>query len=342
MLTPMTMRRRFAVVGTALTLLATAACSGGDDAAEGGDAGDGFTPPDRVTALVHTAPGGGADLLAREIVAMMEEEEIIEPGSWTVENRDGGGSAVMLSYLQEQSGRDDLVAFSANVYVVNRLVTEGVDVGYGDFTPVISLYDDTMAVAVAADGPYEDLEGFIDAALAAPGTLVQSGGSLTAVDSMAGQFLQRETGAEWEFLSFPGGGERKTALLRGDADLYMTEPIDMQENVEAGEMIPVAIIGEDRVDAFPDTPSTVELGYQDVPPAQTRGVVGAPDMSADAIAYYEELFLQLTETDVWADFIERSAALPNILTSDEYDAHLAQQEEDHIELFRETGQLVNE
>lgn len=342
MSTSRTLRHRAAIVGTALTLAVTAACGGGDDEAASGGGGESFSPPDQVDVVVHTAPGGGADLLAREIISLMEEEEIIDPGAWTVDNRDGGGSAVALSYLQEQEGRDDLLAFSSNVYIVNRLVTEGVEVGLETFTPVVSLYDDTMAVAVAADGPYTSLEDFIDAAKEEPGKLVQAGGSNTATDALSGEFLQRESGAEWQFLSFPGGGERKTALLRGDAGLYMTEPSDMQENVEAGEMVPVAIIGEDRVDMFPDTPSTVELGYEDVPPAQTRGVVGPPGMSDEAVEYYAGLFEQLTETEAYQDFIERAAAVEHYLVGDEYRAHLEQQEQEHIELFRETGQLVNE
>ncbi len=38
----------------------------------------------------------------------------------------------------------------------------------------------------------------------------------------------------------------------------------------------------------------------------------------------------------------RSAAVPNFLIGDEFDAYLAELEQTHIELFRETGQLVNE
>lgn len=347
MRTSQVLRRRTAAVGTALALMTTAAACGSDedagtDVAAGGGGDSGSCAAESVDVVVHTAPGGGADLLAREIINMMEQEEIIEPGAWTVDNRDGGGSAVALAYLQEQAGRDDMIAFSSNVYIVNRLVTEGVDVGLGSFTPIAALYDDTMAIAVAADGPYESLEDFINAAQERPGELVQSGGSQTATDALAGQALQRETGAEWQFLSFPGGGERKTALLRGDADLYLTEPADMQENVEAGEMVPVAIVGDTPVDMFPDTPTTVELGYEQVPPAQTRGVVGPPEMSDEAVECYADLFRQLSETDVYQEFIDRSAAVPNFLVGEEYQAHLEQQEEEHIELFRETGQLVNE
>lgn len=341
MLRTLLSRKRGVAVGAALTLLLTAtACSSGG-AAPKGDTGADFTPPERVTALVHTAAGGGADLLARQIIAMMEKEKIIKPGSWTVENREGGGGAVVLSYLREQSARSDIVAFSSNVYFANKLITKDVNVGYGDFTPIVSLYDDVMAVAVAADGLYKTLTEFIDAAKASPGKLVQSGGSLSGTDALSGYALQEVTGAKWQFLSFPGGGDRRTALLRGDSQLYMTEPADMEEYVKSGDMIPVAIMGGERVSIFPDTPSTEELGYGLGAPAQTRGVVGPPKMSAEAITYYEGLFKKLTETDSWKDFIEASVATPTFRTSKEFDAHMKQQVEDHIEIFRKSGLLVN-
>jgi putative tricarboxylic transport membrane protein len=329
-------RRRVVAGLAALALVGTAGCT----ARNNSRSGDGeFSPPDRVTVLVHTGPGGGADLLARETISIMEKEQLVKPGQWTVENRDGGNGAVALNYLRGQADRDDLVLFSSNVHLVGKLVTDGVEVSTLDFTPIVSLYDDMMAVAVKADGPYADLKAFIDAAKAAPDTLVQAGGSTTATDALSGQTLQRDSGAKWKYLSFPGGGERKTALLRGDAQLYMTEPIDMLENVEAGEMRCVAIIGDKRSSVFPDTPTTVELGFKSMPPVQTRGVVGPEGMSPEAVAFYEDVFGKLVETPTWKDFIERSSASATFRTSDGYREHLEQQEVQHKELFRETGQL---
>jgi putative tricarboxylic transport membrane protein len=37
-----------------------------------------------------------------------------------------------------------------------------------------------------------------------------------------------------------------------------------------------------------------------------RGVVGAPDMPADAVAYYEDLFFKVSQTAAWKKFLTES------------------------------------
>lgn len=346
------LNRSWGVLLLALGLLA-AACGGGEPAAEGGgeepggaegeeeeEAAAEFEPPDQVTLVVHTGPGGGGDILAREIVAMLEEEELISPGAWTVENHEGGGSAVAVNYMREQAGRDDLIASSTNVWLVNELTTEDVDVGTLDLTPIASVLDDNMMAAVATDSPYQTLEDFVDAALDAPGELIQVGGSLTATDALAGELIQDEVGAEWQFLSFESGGDRKTALLRGDAHLFMTEPLDLSEDVEAGEMRPIAVIGDEPVEMFPDVPTTNEIGYDFTYPVQTRGFVGPPEMSEGAVQHYTDILQQLVESPSWDDFIERSAATAAFRPADEFTEYLQGQEEQHIELLGRLDLLV--
>jgi hypothetical protein len=78
--------------------------------------------------------------------------------------------------------------------------------------------------AVRADSPFKTLKEFIDAAKAKPGTLKQSGGSVTSRDNIIRQTLQHATGAKWAFVSFQGGGERLAALLGGHVDIMVIEP----------------------------------------------------------------------------------------------------------------------
>jgi putative tricarboxylic transport membrane protein len=37
-----------------------------------------------------------------------------------------------------------------------------------------------------------------------------------------------------------------------------------------------------------------------------RGVVGAPGMSAETVAYYEDLFLKVSQTGAWKKFLTES------------------------------------
>jgi putative tricarboxylic transport membrane protein len=57
---------------------------------------------------------------------------------------------------------------------------------------------------------------------------------------------------------------------------------------------------------FPDTPTIKEAGF-DIPNVpQMRGVVGAPGMSAETVAFYEDLFLKASKTAGWQKFVDDS------------------------------------
>lgn len=352
---------RIGALAMSLALIISACSGGGDESsapaasddapATSGDASTGASAdagapdvasclPDQTTVVVHTGPGGGGDLQAREWIAMLEAEEIIEPGSWTVENREGGSGAVAVSYVNEQAGRDDMIAVVSNVWLFNKLAIEGVEVNSLDLTQIAGMLEDSMAIAVGADSEYESLDDFVAAAEAAPGELVQAGGSPTAADSLVKAVLENETGASWQFLSFESGGDRKTALLRGDAQIFMSEPLDLAEDVEAGEMRLLATVGDERLGVFPDTPTTTELGYDYEYIVQIRGVLAPPEMPAEASACYTEVFTQLHDTESWTEYLESTSAVDTFLPGEEYATFLEGQEESVRPILDELGILV--
>ena len=134
----------------------------------------------------------------------------------------------------------------------------------------------------------------------------------------------KHTGADWAYISFPGGGERIAALLGGHVDMMMMDPSEAGEQVRAGKLRPLAQISAQRLESFKDIPTVAEAGFNipDVP--QTRGVVGPPEMPADAVAYYERLFDKMRQTAGWKKFLaenqleqvnENSAAARAFLTT---------------------------
>jgi putative tricarboxylic transport membrane protein len=65
----------------------------------------------------------------------------------------------------------------------------------------------------------------------------------------------------------------------------------------------LAQAAEKRLPDFQDVPTLKEAGFDvpDVP--QIRGVVGAPGMPADAVAFYAELFRKTTRTAAWQHYL---------------------------------------
>ncbi len=262
----------------------------------------GFTPTRPVEAVVHTGPGGGSDLLARAVALMIEKEKLL-PVRLQVVNKTGGGGAVAAAYLAEKKGETHTIGFFTGVWLTNPLTSAEAKVTLKDLTPVARLVLEPALIAVKADAPYKTLADFVNAAKQKPGELKQSGGSITSRDNVVRQQLQKAGGARWQFISFPGGGERIAALLGGHVNMMVIEPAEAGEHIRAGNMRVLAQVTDSRLPAFPNVPTLKEAGFNVTPVPQVRGVVAPPGIPRENVAYWEGVFRKLTQTESWKKFL---------------------------------------
>jgi putative tricarboxylic transport membrane protein len=262
----------------------------------------GFTPTRPVEAVVHTGPGGGSDLLARAVALMIEKEKLL-PVRLQVVNKTGGGGAVAAAYLAEKKGETHTIGFFTGVWLTNPLTSAEAKVTLKDLTPVARLVLEPALIAVKADAPYKTLADFVNAAKQKPGELKQSGGSITSRDNVVRQQLQKAGGARWQFISFPGGGERIAALLGGHVNMMVIEPAEAGEHIRAGNMRVLAQVTDSRLSAFPNVPTLKEAGFNVTPVPQVRGVVAPPGIPRENVAYWEGVFKKLTQTETWKKFL---------------------------------------
>jgi putative tricarboxylic transport membrane protein len=261
-----------------------------------------FTPTRPVEAVVHTGPGGGSDLLARAVALMIEKENLL-PVRLQVVNKTGGGGAVAAAYLAEKKGETHTIGFFTGVWLTNPLVSAEAKVSLRDLTPLARLVLEPALIAVKADAPYKTLAEFVNAAKQKPGELKQSGGSITSRDNVVRQQLQKASGARWQFISFPGGGERIAALLGGHVNMMVIEPAEAGEHIRAGNMRVLAQVSGTRLSGFPGVPTIREAGFNVTPVPQVRGVVAPPGIPRENVAYWEGVFKRLTQTGSWKKFL---------------------------------------
>jgi putative tricarboxylic transport membrane protein len=263
----------------------------------------GFKPTRPIEVVVHTGPGGGSDLLARSVVAMIEKEKLV-PVRMQVVNKAGGGSTVAASYLAEKAGEAHTIGFFTGVWLTSPLTSTEAKVTLRDLTPISRLVLEPALIAVKADAPFKTLGDFVAAAKEKPGQLKQSGGSVTSRDNVVRQLLQKSSGARWVFISFPGGGERIAALLGGHVNMMVIEPNEAGEHIRAGNMRLLAQVADRRLAAFPNVPTLKEAGFDVTPVPQVRGVVAPPGIPAANVAYWEDVFRKLTRTASWKKYLE--------------------------------------
>ena len=71
-----------------------------------------------------------------------------------------------------------------------------------------------------------------------------------------------------------------------------------------------------------------------------RGVVGAPGMPADAIAFYEDMFRKVSKTAQWQKFLNDSQLDGEFVAAAELKAFLGKFEGELREILKEAGAKV--
>ena len=295
-----------------------------------------WKPTKTLEVIVHTAPGGGNDLLARAVAQMLEKEKLL-PVRMQVINKPGGNGAVAAAALSEKKGESNVLGFITSVWIANPLTTSEAKVTLHDLTPVANVLREPAVFAVRTDSPYKTLKDFIDAAKAKPGELKQSGGSVTSRDNIIRQTLQSSTGAKWAFVSFQGGGERLAALLGGHVDMMVIEPQEAGEQIRAGKLRVLAQIAEKPLPSYPNVPTLKQAGFDVVATPQIRAVVAPPGIPKEALAYYEDLFLKLSKTASWKKYVEDYQLEDSYSTGADLGKSITQIEKDMRTQFQMAG-----
>jgi putative tricarboxylic transport membrane protein len=264
-----------------------------------------FKPNKSIEVVVHTGPGGGSDLFARAIAELLQKEKLVSQRLQVV-NKSGGGSAVAMSYLAEKKGETHTIGFFTGVWVTNPLTTAEANVTLKDLTPVARLVLEPAVIVVKADSPFKNMKDFIEAAKKSPNQLRQSGGSVTSRDNLVRLLIQKATGTQWTFISFPSGGERLSNLLGGHVQMMVIEPQEAGEQIRAGNLRVIASLTEKRLASLPDVPTIKEQGI-DVPLIpQARGLVAPPAVPRDVVQYWEGVFDRFVKTATWKQYVEQN------------------------------------
>jgi len=268
-------------------------------------AGQDFKPTKQIETVVHTGPGGGSDLFARAIAEMLQKEKLISQRLQVV-NKSGGGPAVAMAYLAEKKGDTHTVGYYTGVWVTNPLTTVEATVTLKDLTPVTRLVLEPAVIAVKADSPYKTVKDFIEAAKKNPKQLNQSGGTILSRDNLMRLLLQKATGAQWNFISFPSGGERLSNLLGGHVQMMVIEPQEAGEQIRAGNLRVIATLTEKRLASLPNVPTIKEQGI-DVPLIpQARGMLLPPAAPKEVVVYWEGVFDAFVKTPTWKQYVEQN------------------------------------
>jgi tripartite-type tricarboxylate transporter receptor subunit TctC len=217
------------------------------------------TYPSRpITFVTPFPPAGALDTLGRVLAESMQRS-LGQPV--VVENVPGANGSI---------GTARVVRAAPDGYTVG-LGYWGSHVANGVLLPLqYDLLKDLEPVALVATSapvlvaknvmPANDLKELIAWLKANPGKASQGTAGAASAAHVAGLLLQKETGAQYQFIPYRGGAAAMQDVLAGHIDMLFMSPDVVLPHVRAGKVKAYAVTGKKRLPAAPDIPTADEAG----------------------------------------------------------------------------------
>ncbi|WP_424934396.1 Bug family tripartite tricarboxylate transporter substrate binding protein [Amaricoccus macauensis] len=258
--------------------------------------------PNRPVELVVTfGPGGGADLMGRQMSRLLE---------------DPLGVPVPVANVAGASGNAGLTRLRTNPedgYTMGTLISLTVASwasGLGDNTP-----EDFRVVAVVQSSPsflfvpassaHQSAEDLFEYARENPGEITVATSGYGTQDDVTLDLLARD-GVEMSNVPFQSPGERYAAPIGGHTAVLYEEPGDVAQFIKAGQLKPLVTFSEERHPEFPDVPTSAELGFDISGLDNYRSIAVRAGTPEEIVAKLEAAVLEAVHSEEWQEFCTAS------------------------------------
>lgn len=301
-----------------------------------------WTPTRSIEFIAPANPGGGWDTLVRTVSRVLQEENLAEQNFAAI-NVPGGGGAVAWAQVARDSGNPHkLFATSPPIILVPLAGASRYD--HSDFTPVARLITDYSIVLVRADSEYQSITDLFDALEESPGLSIGGGSAPGSMDHIAIAGVAAAAGmdaASVNYVPFSGGGDAMTNLMGGHIEAVVTGAGEAVGQLgEGSQLRALGVSSPERLGGGLEDVATYQEQGVDYTFDIWRGVMGAPDMPEEAVAYYEELFAEMLETDGWERARDQLGWIDAYQNSEEFGAFLDEQQEQFSGVLRDLGLIA--
>ena len=219
----------------------------------------------------------------------------------------------------------------------------GLGVDVMQFAPVARMAEDTFLLWVHADTGITTFEQWLEEARTRGNNWVMGGTGSNSEDNIITDFLNTNYGLSMKYIPYKGGGAVAKDVAGKQIDSSVNNPSEAIGFWQSGDMVPLVAFTDKRLPMFPDVPTLGEIfvGGKQAPWAyyMQRAVVGAPGQSAEATAYYTDLFTKVYNSKKWQDYKSKKSLMGDFMAGDELKAYWTRQVDNHRAILKASGAI---
>jgi tripartite-type tricarboxylate transporter receptor subunit TctC len=297
-------------------------------------------PAKPIRFIVPFPPGGGTDILARQL-----GNKLTETLGWQiiVDNRGGAGGNIGLQAAAQAApdGYTMVMGQTSNLAINPSLYSKLPYDPVLDFIPVTLVSASPIALVVSPKSPHKTIGEFVAASKAKPGQLTFGSPGNGTVAHLTGELFQRTAGIKYVHVPYKGAAQALPDLIGGRIDLYAGSLETAMPHMKAGTIRALAVTSLQRVSAAQDVPTVSESGHKGFEATTWFGIL-VPKGTPNAIV--EKLTTEITKVLQLPDLRERMAAtggLPVKTGPKEFSALLNSEIQRWTKIVKESGAKVD-
>ena len=246
-------------------------------------------PSRAIRLVVPFPPGGGTDIIAREVankVATTEGWSIVidnKPGS-------GGNIGVDAAAKANPDGYTLVLGQTSNLAINPSLYAKLPYDPVKDLAPVGLVASAPLVLVVASASPYKKLADVVAAAKAKPTALNYASSGNGTVAHLATEQFQKAAGVQFTHVPYKGASQGLTDLVGGQIQMYISSVPTLIAQIKSGQLRALAVTSLQRNRDLPEVPTMAESGYKDFEAVTWFGVAGPAAMPKEVVARLNTAF----------------------------------------------------
>ena len=290
-----------------------------------------WRPTQPIEFVVSAGKNGGADKMARIMLAIINIEELTgQPITLVNMANDSGAEA--LQHLISTSSPDHTIMMTLNSFYTTPLRQPELGIDILSFQPIAHMGQDTFLLWTHAGEQIGSFEEFLTAAKDRGFRWVMGGTGSGTADNILTDFLNKTYDLNMTYVPLQGGGDVARLLSIRQIASTVNNPSEALGYYELQQVKPLAAFTPHRLNRFPEVPTLKELG-QDFTYSMQRDVVGGPNMSEAARTFYADMFKTVFDSQIWQEYRTSRSLVGDYMTGEPLRNNWAQERAKHEALL---------
>jgi tripartite-type tricarboxylate transporter receptor subunit TctC len=227
-------------------------------------------PTKPIRLVIPYPPGGGNDTLGRLVAQRLSTalgQQVF------VENKAGAGGNLGTGEVAraKPDGYTLTLGFVANMAMTPHLGKLNYD-PLKDFAPISMVAQGYQILVVNPAFPAKTVAELVALAKARPGSLNYASGGNGSPLHLVAELFKISTGAFITHIPYKGSSPAAAAVLAGDVQMVFGGVVSTLPFIKSGRLRALAVTSPKRIEAAPDVPTLVELGYAGVEASSWYGL----------------------------------------------------------------------